>query len=67
MFEILTKYKYITWVVITYIVDKEQLSLYLRYVDKKGMVKERLIGLVHMGNTSALILKFVTLFSWNIL
>ena len=35
----------------------EQLSLCLRYVDKKGIVKERLFGLVHMGNTTSLTLK----------
>lgn len=39
------------------VVDKEQLSLCLRYVDNKGMVKERLLGLVHVGDTTSLTLK----------
>ncbi|XP_047253791.1 uncharacterized protein LOC124887906 [Capsicum annuum] len=36
---------------------KEQMALVLRYVDKKGEVVERFIGLVHVSNTSACSLK----------
>ncbi|PNX72121.1 zinc finger MYM-type protein 1-like [Trifolium pratense] len=36
---------------------KEQMSLVLRYVDKKGHVIERFFGVVHVANTSAISLK----------
>ncbi|KAM3357174.1 hypothetical protein P3S68_023888 [Capsicum galapagoense] len=36
---------------------KEQMTLVLRYVDKKGEVVERFIGLVHVSDTSACSLK----------
>ncbi|XP_058726984.1 uncharacterized protein LOC131598392 [Vicia villosa] len=36
---------------------KEQMSVVLRYVDKKGSVIERFLGLVHVANTSAISLK----------
>ncbi|KAM3398682.1 hypothetical protein P3S68_002198 [Capsicum galapagoense] len=36
---------------------KEQMALVLRYVDKKGEVVERFIGLVHVSDTSACSLK----------
>jgi hypothetical protein len=32
---------------------KEQMAVVLRYVDKLGIIKERLIGLVHVNETSA--------------
>jgi hypothetical protein len=37
--------------------QKEQLALCLQYVDKKGNVVERFIGVVHVENTTSLILK----------
>jgi hypothetical protein len=37
--------------------QKEQLALCLRYVDKKGMVVERFLGVVHVENTTSLTLK----------
>lgn len=37
--------------------DKEQMALCLRYVDKMGQVKERLLGIVHVGDTTSLTLK----------
>jgi hypothetical protein len=37
--------------------DKEQMAVVLRYVDKYGVLKERLIGVVHVSETTALCLK----------
>jgi hypothetical protein len=37
--------------------QNEQLALCLRYVDKKGRVVERFLGIVHVENTTALILR----------
>ncbi|XP_021734902.1 zinc finger MYM-type protein 1-like [Chenopodium quinoa] len=37
--------------------DKEQLALCLRYVNRKGEVCERLLGIVHVVNTASLTLK----------
>ncbi|XP_021745328.1 zinc finger MYM-type protein 1-like [Chenopodium quinoa] len=37
--------------------DKEQLPLCLRYVNKEGEVCERLLGIVHVGDTTSLTLK----------
>lgn len=37
--------------------DKEQMAICLRYVNKKGVVCERLLGIVHVGNTTSLTLK----------
>ncbi|XP_057249981.1 uncharacterized protein LOC104891221 [Beta vulgaris subsp. vulgaris] len=37
--------------------DKEQMALCLRYVNKKGEVCERLLGVVHVPNTTSLTLK----------
>ncbi|XP_074266505.1 uncharacterized protein LOC141589780 [Silene latifolia] len=40
------------------IADKEQMTLCLRYVDyKTGEVKERFLGIVHVGDTTSLTLK----------
>ncbi|KAL6518995.1 hypothetical protein OROHE_017419 [Orobanche hederae] len=39
------------------IVDKEQLALCLRYVNKKGEVKERFLGIVFLEDTSSLTIK----------
>ncbi|XP_075651588.1 uncharacterized protein LOC142622058 [Castanea sativa] len=36
---------------------KEQMAIVLHYVDKKGIVKERFLGIVHVADTSALSLK----------
>ncbi|KAI3739944.1 hypothetical protein L2E82_30358 [Cichorium intybus] len=36
---------------------KEQMAIVLRYVDSRGLVKERFIGIVHVTNTSSLTLK----------
>ncbi|KAJ8767175.1 hypothetical protein K2173_013572 [Erythroxylum novogranatense] len=36
---------------------KEQMAVALRYVDKKGQVMERILGLVHVSDTSSLSLK----------
>lgn len=36
---------------------KEQITLVLRYVDKKGEVIERFVGVVHVSDTSARSLK----------
>ncbi|XP_030959084.1 zinc finger MYM-type protein 1-like [Quercus lobata] len=36
---------------------KEQMVVVLRYVDKKGIVTERFLGIVHVADTSALSLK----------
>ncbi|XP_057756062.1 uncharacterized protein LOC130975262 [Arachis stenosperma] len=36
---------------------KEQMSVCLRYVNKKGQVREHFLGLVHVSNTNALSLK----------
>jgi len=36
---------------------KEQMAVVLRYVDKLGLIKERLIGVVHVSKTSASCLK----------
>ena len=36
---------------------KEQMTLVLRYVDKKGKVIERFVGVVHVSDTSARFLK----------
>ncbi|XP_019248621.1 PREDICTED: zinc finger MYM-type protein 1-like [Nicotiana attenuata] len=38
---------------------KEQMAIVLRYVDKRGSVMERFIGMVHVRDTSALSLKKV--------
>ncbi|KAL4600720.1 hypothetical protein ACB092_11G218600 [Castanea dentata] len=38
---------------------KEQIAVVLRYVDKKGIVTERFLGIVHVVDTSALSLKAV--------
>ncbi|XP_039002229.1 zinc finger MYM-type protein 1-like [Hibiscus syriacus] len=37
--------------------QKEQMALCVRYVDKKGMIKERFLGIVHVGDTTSLSLK----------
>lgn len=37
--------------------DKEQMAVVLRYVDKCGVLKERLIGVVHVNETTSLCLK----------
>ncbi|XP_074306654.1 uncharacterized protein LOC141641910 [Silene latifolia] len=37
--------------------DKEQMALCLRFVDEIGQVKERFLGVVHVGNTTSLTLK----------
>lgn len=37
--------------------QKEQSALCLRYVDKKGKVVERFLGVVHVGNTTSTTLK----------
>ncbi|XP_048502699.2 uncharacterized protein LOC104897348 [Beta vulgaris subsp. vulgaris] len=37
--------------------DKEQMDLCLRYVNKKGEVWERLLGIVHVSDTTSLTLK----------
>ncbi|XP_057248946.1 uncharacterized protein LOC130590499 [Beta vulgaris subsp. vulgaris] len=37
--------------------DKEQLALCLRYVNKRGEVMERFLGVVHVTNTTSLTLK----------
>ncbi|KAK9672138.1 hypothetical protein RND81_12G079400 [Saponaria officinalis] len=37
--------------------NKEQMTLCLRYVDKMGKVKERLLGIVRVGDTTSLTLK----------
>ncbi|KAL6521902.1 hypothetical protein OROMI_031779 [Orobanche minor] len=39
------------------VVDKEQLALCLRYVNKKGEVKERFLGIVFLEDTSSLTIK----------
>ena len=36
---------------------KEHMAVVLRYVDKLGIIKERLIGVVHVSETSASCLK----------
>ena len=36
---------------------KEQMSLILRYVNKKGIIIERFLGIVHVASTTALSLK----------
>ena len=36
---------------------KEQMAVVVRYVDKLGVIKERLIGIVHVKETSASCLK----------
>jgi hypothetical protein len=36
---------------------KEQMAVVLRYVDKLGLIKERLIGVIHVKETSASCLK----------
>jgi hypothetical protein len=37
--------------------DKEQMVVVLRYVDRCGVLKERLIGIVHVSETTTLCLK----------
>jgi len=37
--------------------DKEQMAVVLRYVDKCGVLKERLIGVVHVAETTSACLK----------
>ncbi|XP_021763148.1 zinc finger MYM-type protein 1-like [Chenopodium quinoa] len=37
--------------------QKEQMALCVRYVDKKGMIMERFLGIVHVRDTTALSLK----------
>ncbi|XP_057250688.1 uncharacterized protein LOC130591398 [Beta vulgaris subsp. vulgaris] len=37
--------------------DKEQLALCLRYINKRGEVMERFLGVVHVANTTSLTLK----------
>ncbi|XP_021775156.1 zinc finger MYM-type protein 1-like [Chenopodium quinoa] len=37
--------------------QKEQMALCVRYVDKKGMIVERFLGIVHVRDTTALSLK----------
>nr|XP_023908720.1 zinc finger MYM-type protein 1-like [Quercus suber] len=44
---------------------KEQMAVVLRYVDKKGIVTERFLGLVHVADTSALSLKAAIEFLFN--
>ncbi|XP_051122683.1 uncharacterized protein LOC127245711 [Andrographis paniculata] len=39
------------------IADKEQMALCLRYVNKRGEVNERFLGIMHVGNTTSLTLK----------
>jgi len=36
---------------------KEQLTIVLRYVDKQGHVIERFLGITHVSNTTAVVLK----------
>jgi hypothetical protein len=36
---------------------KEQLAIVLRYVDKRGHVIERFLGITHVSNTTAAVLK----------
>jgi hypothetical protein len=36
---------------------KEQLAIVLRYIDKRGHVIERFLGITHVSNTTAAILK----------
>ncbi|XP_065627293.1 uncharacterized protein LOC136066605 [Quercus suber] len=44
---------------------KEQMAVVLRHVDKKGIVTERFLGIVHVAHTSALSLKAATEFLFN--
>ena len=37
---------------------KEQMTLVLRYVNKKGIIIERFLGIVHVASTTTLSLKF---------
>jgi hypothetical protein len=37
--------------------DKEQMDVVLRYVDKRGLILERLVGVVHVKETSTTCLK----------
>ena len=37
---------------------KEQMALVLRYVNKKGIIIERFLGIVHVGSNTALSLKY---------
>ena len=37
--------------------DKEQMAVVLRYVNKHGLIMERLVGVVHVKETSAACLK----------
>lgn len=37
--------------------DKEQMAVVLRYVNKFGLIKERIIGVVHVKEASASCLK----------
>ncbi|XP_076897485.1 uncharacterized protein LOC143550779 [Bidens hawaiensis] len=47
--------------------QKEQMAIVVRYVDKRGVVKESLIGVAHVNNTSSATLKeaIVSLLSNN--
>ena len=38
---------------------KEQMALVLRYVNKKGIIIERFLGIVHVASITALSLKYV--------
>jgi len=37
--------------------DKEQMAVVLRYVDKRGLILERLVGVVHVKETTSICLK----------
>ena len=37
--------------------DKEQMAVVLRYLSKRGFIIERLVGVVHVKETSAICLK----------
>jgi hypothetical protein len=39
------------------VLDKEQMVVVMQYVDKCGVLKERLIGVVHVNETTSLCLK----------
>ena len=41
------------------ILVKEQMALVLRYVNKKRIIIERFLGIVHVTSTTALSLKYV--------
>nr|GEY96860.1 protein ALP1-like [Tanacetum cinerariifolium] len=47
------------------VVKKEQMVVVLRYVDKFGILKERFIGIIHMGNISSSTLKVAIDYLFN--